>query len=451
MKIFKSIKTAMSLNDPNWGNKSNDGPRNGNNNNEGGRRPGGGNGGPPDLDEILRKLGQKLSGLFGGNKNGNQNQNPNPYGGGPNGSGGGGMGAGGTAALSGLFFAGIGVLVIGWLSTGFYTVKEGSKAAVLRLGKFDRSTDAGLHWRWPRPIETHEVIDTSNIRTVTIGYRNNTTSKENRLVAESQMLTEDENIVDVQFSLQYDVSDLKDYLFQNNMRQREEEIVRQIGETAIREVIGKNKMDSVLNEGRGEIAANVKTLVQQIADRYKLGILIRSVNLANLQPPDQVQAAFDDFIRAGQVRESLKNEGIAYREDRLPRARGTAQRLLEEAEAHRGRVVANAEGEAARFKQVLVEYEKAPQVVRERLYIESMQQVLSNTSKVFVDSKSGNNLLYLPLDKLIQQTLSDQNPSAKSSIEVVGQQQINPNLSVNTQPPPASAPDANRRDQLRNR
>jgi modulator of FtsH protease HflK len=425
----------LSLNDPNWGKRP--------------QKPDG----PPDLDEILRKFGQKLSGLFGGggsNNGGNQNSNngnnqpPNT------GNSGGGLPGGGAAALGTVLIVALSIIVVGWLATGFYQVKEGSKAVVLRLGKYSTENGAGLHWRMPWPIESHETVDTTNLRTVTIGYRNEAARKENRNTAESLMLTSDENIVDVQFSIQYDVSDAKDFLFNNNMRSNAEEIIRQIGETAIREVIGKSKLDSVLNEGRDDIVGKVKTLVQEIANRYKLGIRVANLNLANLQPPEQVQKDFDDYLRAGKIRESLRNEGEAHRNDRVQRAKGTAQRLKEEADAYRGRVTANAEGDAQRFKLVLGEYEKAPQVTRERMYLETMQQIMSSTSKVFVDNKSGNSLLYLPLDKLVAQTLQDQHAAKPAAAESMSNR-VDTSLSSNAPVVPLNAEPQSRRDQLRNR
>jgi membrane protease subunit HflK len=221
------------------------------------------------------------------------------------------------------------------------------------------------------------------------------------MLKESLMLTADENIIDIQFAVQYFLKEPTDFLFNNR---KPDENVRQAAETAIREIVGKNKMDFVLYEGREQVAAATTKLIQDILDRYKTGILVSKVTMQNAQPPEQVQAAFDDAVKAGQDRERQKNEGQAYANDVVPRAKGAAARLKEESEGYRQRVVANAEGDASRFKQILVEYEKAPTVTRERMYIDMMQQVMTSTSKVMVDQKSGNNLLYLPLDKLIQST-----------------------------------------------
>lgn len=213
------------------------------------------------------------------------------------------------------------------------------------------------------------------------------------------MLTDDENIIDIQFAVQYILKNPEEFLFNNR---EPENAVLQAAETAIREIIGKSKMDFVLYEGREQVAAKATQLMQGILDRYKIGIAISKVTMQNAQPPEQVQAAFDDAVKAGQDRERQKNEGQAYANDVIPKAKGNAARLLEESEGYKQRVIASSEGDASRFKQVLVEYNKAPGVTRDRLYLDMMQQVLSSTSKILVDQKNGNNLLYLPLDKLIQ-------------------------------------------------
>jgi membrane protease subunit HflK len=217
------------------------------------------------------------------------------------------------------------------------------------------------------------------------------------------MLTDDENIIDIQFAVQYFLKDPADYLFNNR---NPDENVRQAAETAIREVVGKSKMDFVLYEGREQVAASATKLIQEILDRYKSGILISKLTMQNAQPPEQVQAAFDDAVKAGQDRERQKNEGQAYANDVIPRASGTAARLIQESQGYKQSVIANAEGDVSRFKQILVEYEKAPAVTRERMYLDMMQQVMGNVSKVMVDQKNGNNLLYLPLDKLLETTRS---------------------------------------------
>jgi len=366
----------MGLNDPQWGNKN--------------------SGGPPDLDELLRNFNKKISGLFGG-KGGSGN-------------------TGGGAGAPQSFGIGIGLIVIVvallWLASGFYIVDASSRGVVLRFGGYVDTTQPGPRWHMPFPIESVEVVSLSQVRTVEIGYRENV---KNKMLKESLMLTADENIIDIQFAVQYFLKDPKDFLFNNR---KPDENVRQAAEAAIREIVGKNKMDFVLYEGREQVAAATTKLIQDILDRYKTGILVSKVTMQNAQPPEQVQAAFDDAVKAGQDRERQKNEGQAYANDVVPRAVGAAARLKEESEGYRQRVVANAEGDASRFKQVLVEYEKAPTVTRERMYIEMMQQVLTSSSKIMVDQKAGNSLLYLPLDKLIQnvaQPLPD--VSAAGSVE----------------------------------
>ena len=358
----KASLAHMSLNDPQWG-----------------RRPGGGQG-PPDLEELWRNFNRKLEGLFG--RRGND--------GGP-GSGGRGprrMG-GGIGLLAGLVIA-------VWLASGFYIVPEGQRGVVLRFGKFVETTMPGPRWHLPYPVESAEVVNLLGVRTVEVGYRNNVKSK---VLKESLMLTDDENIIDVQFAVQYVLKSPNDYLF--NSREPDEAVL-QAAETAVREIVGKSSMDFVLYEGRAEVATRAHKLMQAILDRYGTGIGVSKVTMQNAQPPEQVQAAFDDAVRASQDRERQKNEGQAYANDVIPKARGMAARLNEESEGYKQRVIETAEGDAARFRQVVAEYNKAPQVTRDRLYIDAMQQIMSNTSKVLVDQKGGNNLLYLPLDKLMQ-------------------------------------------------
>ncbi len=285
-----------------------------------------------------------------------------------------------------------------WLASGFYIVDASQRGVVLRFGKYIETTMPGPRWHLPYPIESAEIVDVSTVRTVEIGYRNNVKSK---IPQESLMLTDDENIVDIQFAVQYIIKNPEAYLFNNRAP---EDAVKQVAETAIREVVGKSKMNFVLYEGREQVADQASVLMQKILDRYKAGIAISKVTMQNAQPPEQVQAAFDDAVKANQDRERMKNEGQAYANDVVPRAAGAAARLSQEALGYKQRVIANAEGDASRFQQILAEYDKAPGVTRERMYLETMQEVLSNTNKVLVDQKKGGNLLYLPLDKLMQAT-----------------------------------------------
>jgi membrane protease subunit HflK len=362
----------MSLNDPNWGRGNRP------------QGPGGGNQGPPDLDELWRNFNRRLNDLFGRRRRGGGEGEP-PSREPPSGKALGG-GAGVLIALA---------LAV-WLASGFYIVVEGTRGVVLTFGRFSQETQSGLRWRMPWPIQSHEIVNLAQVRTLEVGYRNNVRTK---VLKESLMLTDDENIVDLQFAVQYLVKDARDFVF--NVR-RPDESAMQIAETAMREIIGKNRMDSILYETQVDVANKARDLMQQIHDRYGTGITISTVTIQNAQPPEQVQAAFDDAVKAGQDRERQKNEGQAYANDVIPRARGTASRLLQEAEGYKQRVIANSEGDASRFKQVLVEYAKAPAVTRERIYIETMQAVLTSTSKVMMDFRGAGNLLYLPLEKLMQ-------------------------------------------------
>ncbi|MFL9923487.1 FtsH protease activity modulator HflK [Herbaspirillum lusitanum] len=393
VSLFKKIGVKFSLNDPQWGRGSQDDNRqNQNNGNNGDKRPEkpSGNDGPPDLDQLWRDFNQRLNGMFGRKKGGGNGGNSD--------NGGGGFNRGDVKG------AGIGIGVIAlivaflWLASGFFIVQEGQTAVVTTFGKYSHTTLPGFNWRWPYPIQGHEIVNVSQVRTAEIGYRS---SVRNKQLKESLMLTDDENIIDIQFAVQYKLKNAAEWLFNNR---DPDDSVRQVAETAIREIVGRSKMDFVLYEGREKVALDVNQRMQQILDRYKSGVQITNVTMQGVQPPEQVQAAFDDAVKAGQDRERLKNEGQAYANDVIPRASGAASRLLEEADAYRSRVVANAEGDAARFKQVLDEYQKAPAVTRDRMYLETMQQIFANTTKVMVDSKNNNNMLYLPLDKLIQQT-----------------------------------------------
>ncbi|MCD5361947.1 FtsH protease activity modulator HflK [Chromobacterium aquaticum] len=364
----------MSQNDPNRGRRGNEGP--------------------PDLDEVFRNLNQKLSRLLGAKGNG--------------GAGGSGS-ANAKPPFKGGIVAVVGVLAALWLASGFYVVDAREQGVVLRLGSFNRVTEPGLQWHAPFPFEKVEIVNLTEVRSVEVGYRN---TAQTRVAEESLMLTSDQNIIDVQLSVQYDIKDARAFLFNNAARERDaKDIVKQATETAIREVVGRNKVDFVLNEGRAQIAVETQKLIQEVLDRYSLGIRIAKVNINAVQPPEQVLAAFDDAVKAGQDKDKLRNEGLAYANEVLPKAQGLAARLQQEAEAYEQKVVSRAEGDASRFKQVLSEYNKAPKVMRDRLYLDMMQQIMSSTTKVVVDQKGGNNLLYLPLDKLIQQS----NPGASAA------------------------------------
>ncbi len=394
--LLKKFGLKFSLNDPRWGRGSQD---NDQETRQNGRRP---EEGPPDLDQLWRDFNQRLNRLFGGK-------------GGGRGSDGGGMP--GDARGAGIS-AGVVAIVIGflWLVSGFFIVQEGQTGVIMTFGKYSHSTPPGFNWRWPYPIQTHETVNLSQVRTVEIGYRSNV---RNKLARESLMLTDDENIIDIQFAVQYRLKDASEWVFNNR---DQEETVKEVAETAIREIVGKAKMDFVLYEGREKVAFDTSALMQQILDRYKIGVLVTNVTMQAVQPPEQVQASFDDAVKAGQDRERQKNEGQAYANDVVPRARGAASRLLQESEGYRARVIANAEGEAARFTKILAEYQKAPGVTRDRMYIEAMQQIFTSTTKIMVDTKANNSMIYLPLDKLIAQTAAEaaaatQQPSSAPSAE----------------------------------
>jgi len=345
-------------------------------------------GGPPDLDELWRDFNQKLGQIFGGKGGGGGARPP----------GGSGPGLPGFLRNLGLGVV-LGAALMVWLGTGFFIVQEGQQAVITQFGKYKSTVGAGFNWRMPWPFQRHELVYVSQIRSVDIGRDNVIKSTGLR---ESAMLTEDENIVEIKFAVQYRLNDARAYLFESK---NPTEAVVQAAETAVRDVVGKMRMDTALAEERDQIGPRVRQLMQTILDRYKVGIEVVGINLqqGGVRPPEQVQAAFDDVLKAGQERERAKNEAEAYANDVVPRAVGAASRLKEEASAYRARIVAQAEGDAQRFKSVLTEYQKAPQVTRDRLYTETFQQVYSNVTKVLIDSKQGSNLLYLPLDKIMQQ------------------------------------------------
>lgn len=390
------IRGMFNLNDPRWGRGDDKG--------EGGQRPDSErpspdnsqrprgrdqnpSGQPPDLDELWRDLNRKLGGLFGGGGS------RGPVSGGGNGGfqpdmKNAGVGVGLIAAIA----------VLIWLGTGFFIVQEGQQAVITQFGKYKSTVNAGFNWRLPYPIQRHELVFVTQIRSADVGRDSVIKSTGLR---ESAMLTEDENIVEIKFAVQYRLNDARAWLFESR---NPAEAVVQAAETAVREVVGKMRMDTALAEERDQIAPRVRNLMQTILDRYKVGVEVVGINLqqGGVRPPEQVQAAFDDVLKAGQERERAKNEAQAYANDVVPRATGTASRLIEEAAAYKARIVAQAQGDTQRFSAVLAEYQKAPQVTRDRMYLESMQQIYGNVTKVLVESRQGSNLLYLPLDKIMQ-------------------------------------------------
>lgn len=386
--FLKKLKPHLSLNDPEWGRGSKDGKRDD-------KKP---EDGPPELDQLWRDFNQSLSRLFG--KNGN----------GSNGGSNGGDGSGADAAKLGIVVI-LSVAAFFWMISGFFIVQEGQTGVVTTFGKYSYQTGSGFNWRWPAPIQNHEIVNVQQVRTVEVGYRNN---PKNKLAKESLMLTDDENIIDIQFAVQYKLNDAAKWLYNNADR---EDMVLQVAETSIREVVGKSKMDFVLYQGREEVARDVNTLMQQVLDRYNSGVHVTNVTMQAVQPPEQVQEAFDDAMKAGQDKERQKNEGQAYANNVIPKARGEASRMLLDAEGYRSKVVATAEGNAARFKQVLAEYQKAPAVTRDRMYLETMQQIFASTTKLMIDSKSAGNMMYLPLDKIMASD-ANQNRTPAPSMNV---------------------------------
>jgi len=343
------------------------------------RKPGAGG---PDLDRIVKNIQQKLADLFGG-----------------------GSGAGGGSGSGGMRASGIGLgLIVAvalfiWLVTGFYVVNQGERGVVLRFGKKAEITDAGLRWHLPFPLEKVEKVNVEKVSTIEIGYRSNRSGGgKSKVPKEALMLTEDENIIDIEFAVQYKIKDAGEYLF--NLRDPETTIA-QATESAVREVVGKSTLDFALTEGRDQVSRSARELLQQILDRYKMGVQIVTVETQKAQPPDEVKSAFDDAVKAREDEQRLINEAEAYANDVIPRARGGAARLMQEAEGYKASVIARADGDARRFSQIANEYVKAPAVTRERLYLETMEQVLSSTTTIFIDQKAGNNLIYLPLDKLV--------------------------------------------------
>jgi membrane protease subunit HflK len=377
---WQRARAVFSMNDPRWGRGQGDDAQ---------KRPqdsrGNGKGdsdGPPDLDELWRDFNRRINRLLG-RKNGDGGPGPSNIK----------EGRGGHLGLGIV----IGVLVAIYLGSGVYIVQEGQAGVVLQFGRYKYTTGAGIQWRLPYPFQSNEIVNMSQVRSIEIGRDNMVRSTNLR---DMSMLTKDENIIDVRFAVQYRVKDPTAFLF-NNVDA--EGTVTQAAETAVREIVGKNTMDYVLYEGREQVALQLSQQIQRILDQYKTGIIVSSVTMQNVQPPQQVQSAFDDAVKAGQDRERAKNEAQAYANNVIPLASGTAARMISEAEGYKARVTAQAEGDAARFKEVQAEYAKAPAVTRERMYLDTMQQIYSNATKIIVDSKAGNNLLYLPLDKMIEQ------------------------------------------------
>lgn len=421
---WQRLRAIFSLNDPRWGrNGDDDDKKDGRDDNRQQNQRPQQDGGPPDLDELWRDFNRRLNGLLGRKENG----------------GGGNQGFGGPRTPGKSSGVGVGVIVAAvvgiWLASGFFMVQEGQTAVILQFGKFKYSAGPGINWRLPWPVQAAEIVNLSAVRSVEVGR---STSIKDSNLKDSSMLTQDENIIDVRFTVQYVIQDATEFLFFNKTdRGGDEELVTQAAETSVREIVGRNKMDAVLYESREEIAQGLAKSIQAILSAYKTGIRVLSVNVQSVQPPEQVQAAFDDVNKASQDRERAISEGQAYANDIIPRAKGAAARLKEESEAYRSRVVAQAQGDASRFRSVQSEYAKAPQVTRDRIYLETMQQIYTNSTKVLVDARQGNNLLYLPLDKLMAQG----QPGVPAT----------PGAAGTPAPAPDASPDTRSREALRNR
>lgn len=379
-----------------------------------------GNDGPPDLDEVLRNFKNKLSGMFGGSATNNTNEQSS--------------GQGGAIGI-GLIAA---VIFVVWIASGIYIVEPAEQGVVLRFGAHSDTTTSGPHWHIPYPIEKVEVVDVEQIRNIEIGYRSTGGRSANTILSESLMLTQDENIVDLKIAVQYRIKDASNYLF--NVR-NPDLTLRQMTESAVRETVGTSKMDFVLTEGRSAIAAGTEVLLQSMLDTHETGLIITSVNMQDVQPPEQVQAAFADVVKAREDEVRQKNEAEAYANDVVPRARGAAFRLVQEAEAYKSQITAKADGETSRFLQVMEEYEKAPAITKERLYLDTMETVYSRTQKVMVDvSKDSNNVLYLPLDKM-------RGGSSEASARITPESLMNSNPVTGT----SSSNSASLRDDARSR
>jgi membrane protease subunit HflK len=357
----------------------------------------GSNQGPPELDEIIRKLDERLGRIF-------------RRGGGAGGGGSPGFGGGVSMRAIGI---GLAILFVIWLATGFYIVDPAERGVELRFGAYTTMTEPGLHWHIPWPVEEVEIVNVDEISS----FRH-----------KAAMLTQDENIVDVELTVQSRIQDAANYLFQD---QTPDKTLRDATETVVRKTIGGSKLDFVLTEGRSAIALTIQERVQLLMDEYKTGLLVTSVNMQPAKPPEQVKEAFDDAIKAREDKERSENKAEAYANEILPQARGEAARVVADAKAYRDRVIASAEGETARFDAVLSEYQKAPGVTRERLYLDTIEEVLRESDKVLLDVPESNSLMYLPLDQLMKRSQSATQPQSSmtsddESPQVTSSQQTTP-------------------------
>jgi membrane protease subunit HflK len=383
----------MSLHDPRWGHnpKPGDEPK-------AQQGKGSGNEGPPDLDQLWRDFNQRLNRLFGKRSGDGGGYRPDA------------RGVGVTASVVGA------ILLLIWLASGAFIVPEGQVGLVTTFGELSHKTGAGFNWRWPAPFQAHETVNVAQVQTVELGYRANVRNKQ---ANEALMLTADENIVDVQFSVQYKITDPVAWVFNNR---DQVETVRDAAETAVRELVGRSKMDALLAEGRDKLAGDAQRMIRQILARYKMGADVTGVTVQSLSAPEQVAAAFDETVKAQEERARERNEAQAYADDIIPQAKSKAARMKEDAEADRATVVNTAEGNAARFNQVVAEYAKAPAVTRDRMYLDTMQQIFSSTSKVLVDTKSASTI-NLPIDQLLTRSVANEAAIGSRSGPVIPLQQ----------------------------
>jgi len=345
---------------------------------------------PPELDEVIKDFKNKFNSTFGGKSSGN---------------------SGASKAAKGSFKYIFILAFIVWMATGIYIIDPAERGVVLRFGAFQTSTTQGPHWHIPYPVESVYKVNVEQVRSAEIGFRNAQNSYSGGVSSESLMLTRDENMVDVKLAVQYKIANAQDYLFNVS---NPELTLSHVVQSIIRQVVGDNTMDFVLTTGRDQVAQEVKTASQALINDYGLGIQITAVTMQDAQPPVQLKAAFDDVVKAREDEQRYINEARAYANDIVPKARGASQRLLAEAEAYKSEVVSKSEGEAYRFSQILTEYTKAPGVTKERLYRETLEDVLSNTNKVIVDSNS-NSLMYLPIDQLINSNRVTKSGSSTST------------------------------------
>jgi len=479
--MMRKFLGLFSVNDPGWGNSHNSGSKDAKDGQGGDQAPKvepdsnkptetpptnspNKPSGPPDLDELWRDFNDRIAGIFGGKKRPGAGTSkpsnkpsstdippPSQRGGGGNG----GMSAPNFnftnpfGSKASILISAAAVFFI-WVCSGFFIIQEGQAGVILTFGKYDYTARPGINWRMPWPIQAEETVNLSGVRSVEVGRPVLIKATNQK---DSSMLTEDENIIDVRFAVQYRLKDPTDYLFNN--RDPDATVV-QAAETAVREIVARSKMDTVLYEGREKIGIDLANSIQKILDSYKSGIYVTSVTVQNVQPPEQVQAAFDDAVKAGQDQERLKSEGQAYANDIIPRAKGTAARLIQEAEGYKARVVATAEGDATRFKQILVEYSKAPQVTRDRMYIDSMREMYNNVTKILVDTTKSNSLLYLPLDKIVAQVSAESAQAASSQVNQSGTSTPTGSVTVGgatgiNNPVQSTGSSADKRDGLRSR